>query len=135
MVCQLWPLVVSLGLNNPLSNGFTLAKSRIKRYDTTNRGDCVYVKWKILDFTLLWQTALSGVPRIVTKNLILPKIATKKIIVWQIAKKKIIVPWIVTVRSLNLKADCQGFNPVVANRGTPESGVPRGYSCQGKPRY
>jgi hypothetical protein len=33
-----------------------------------------------------------------------------------------------------LRADCQGEIPVVANRGTIESRLPRGYSCCGKPR-
>jgi hypothetical protein len=40
-----------------------------------------------------------------------------------------------TVKSLNLRADCHGIFPVVANRGTLESGLPRGYSCRGKPWY
>jgi hypothetical protein len=52
VVCQLWPLVASLGLNNQ-------------------------------------------------------RIATKKKIVPRIAKKKIILPRIATVKSLNLRADCQ----------------------------
>jgi hypothetical protein len=49
------------------------------------------------------------------------------------AMKKIIVPWIATVKSLNLRVECQGFIPVMANRGTLESSLPRGYSCLGKP--
>jgi hypothetical protein len=39
--------------------------------------------------------------------------------------KKIIVLRIATVKNLNLRADCQGVIPVVANRGTLESGLPR----------
>jgi hypothetical protein len=53
----------------------------------------------------------------------------------RIAKKKIFVPQIATAKILNLRVDCQGVISVVANRGTLESGLPRGYSCLGKPRY
>jgi hypothetical protein len=56
-------------------------------------------------------------------------------ILFRIAKKKLFVPRIATVNSLNLRADCQGVIPVVANRGTLESGLLKGYSCHGKPRY
>jgi hypothetical protein len=54
-----------------------------------------------------------------------PWIATKKIIVLRIAR----------VKSLNLRADCQEVIPVVTNRGTLESHLPRGYSRCGEPRY
>jgi hypothetical protein len=53
----------------------------------------------------------------------------------RIAKKKIFVPWIATAKILNLRADCQGVISVVANSGTFESGLQRGYSCLGKQRY
>jgi hypothetical protein len=53
----------------------------------------------------------------------------------QIAKKKIFVPRIATAKILNLRADCQGVISVVDNRSTFESGLLRGYSCLGKPRY
>jgi hypothetical protein len=53
----------------------------------------------------------------------------------RIPTKKIIVPRIATANSLNLRASCQGVTPLVANRVTLESGVPRGYSCHDKPRY
>jgi hypothetical protein len=81
----------------------------------------------------LWQTALICVPQIARKKINLPQIALKKIIVPHFAMKKIIVPWIATVKSLNLRVECQGFIPVMANRGTLESSLPRGYSCLGKP--
>jgi hypothetical protein len=41
-VCQLWPLVLSLGLNNPTRIGFKLAKSRIKKIRRRKQGDCRY---------------------------------------------------------------------------------------------
>jgi hypothetical protein len=42
MVCQLWPLVVSLGLNNPPRICFTFVKSRIKNIRPSEQGDCQY---------------------------------------------------------------------------------------------
>jgi hypothetical protein len=77
MVCQPWPLVVSLGLNNQPRTGFTLVKSGITNiHGAANRGtvDC-----KMADTSL----KCVPVPRIVTKKIILPvpRIVTKKIIV------------------------------------------------------
>jgi hypothetical protein len=46
-----------------------------------------------------------------------------------------LVPRIATVTSINLRADCQGAIAFVANCCTLESGLPRGYSYRGKPRY
>jgi hypothetical protein len=66
---------------------------------------------------------------------IFEQLSTKEIIVPRNATKKIIVSRIATVKSLNLRAECQGAILVVAIRGTLESGSPRGYSCCGKPRY
>jgi hypothetical protein len=56
-------------------------------------------------------------------------------IILQIATNKKIVPWTATFRSINLRADCEGVIPVVANRGTFERGLPRAYSCCGKPGF
>jgi hypothetical protein len=57
----------SLGQNNPPRIGFTLVKSRIKKIRRREQG-AVNVKWLVLDFTVLWQTALKctadhGIPR------------------------------------------------------------------------
>jgi hypothetical protein len=53
----------SLGLTNLPRIGFTHVKSRIKTIRRCEQG-AVDVKWRVLDFTLLWQTALKCVPRI-----------------------------------------------------------------------
>jgi hypothetical protein len=47
----------------------------------------------------------------------------------------VVVPRMATIKSLNLRADCQGVIPVEANCGTLDSGLQRVYSCCGKPRY
>jgi hypothetical protein len=65
MVCQLWPLVVSLGVNNPPRIGFTLVKSR-KNIRRREHRDC---RCKIAGTGLhsVVGNALKCVPRIATK--------------------------------------------------------------------
>jgi hypothetical protein len=93
MVCQLLALVFSL--SNTPRIGFTLVKLCIKNIRAANWGTAD-VKWLVMDLTLLWKTALKYAPRMATKKILLR---------------------IATVKRLNLKADCQGVIPVVANCG------------------
>jgi hypothetical protein len=69
---NLRPLMYSLGLNNSPRIGFTLLSRASKRNCAANRGS-VDVKWRVLDFTQLWQAALKYVPQIVAKRGILPR--------------------------------------------------------------
>jgi hypothetical protein len=113
----------SLGLNNPPRIGLTLVKSHVENKWCIKQRETVAVKWLAMNFTLLWQTALKCVPwHTVVLRL---RIATMKIITLQIA----------TDKSVNLIADYQRVIHVMANQGTLESGLPRGYSSCGKPRY
>jgi hypothetical protein len=76
-----------------------------------------------MDFTLLWQTALKCLLQTMASAVFRPQIATKKKNVPRIAMKKRIVPRIATVKSLNFRAYCQGFNPDLANWHTLQSGL------------
>jgi hypothetical protein len=133
MVCQLWLLVISLCLNNPRRVGFTRVKSRIKKMQRRQQGTC---RCKIAGTG--YHSVVANCAQMCTadchKKVILPLIATKKIIIQRIATKTIIVPQIAIVKSLHLRADSQWAIRVVANRGTLENGLPKGYSCRGKPR-
>jgi hypothetical protein len=66
MVCQLRQLVpvVILGLNN--LPGIVLTCKDAHKKDTMPQTRGLYVKWLVLDFTLLWQTALQflGLPQL-----------------------------------------------------------------------
>jgi hypothetical protein len=97
-----------------------------QKYTAPRTRGAVDVKWlvPVLDFILLWQTALQCVLRTIAYRGIRPRIATKKKMVPQIA----------IFEGLNLRADCQGVIPAVANSGTFESDLSRGYSCCDKPR-
>jgi hypothetical protein len=123
MLCQLRPLIYSLGLNIAQHISFTLEKSKI--YDVSNR-QFLDEKWLVLDSTLLLNSAL--------------KFAT---LYWQIvvfskwiATEKIAVPWIAIVRGPNLRAECQrpelpaGLVPIRPESGGWQSAVHLIADCQ-----
>jgi hypothetical protein len=105
-----------------------------KIYDTTNRGT-VDVKWQELDFTHLLSSTFKCVLRIVEIAVFRPPIATNRITILRVA----------TDKSLNLRADHHRVDMAtfiprlsvrsLAIRSSLESGLPRGYSCCGKPQY
>jgi hypothetical protein len=114
----------SLGLNNPPRIGFTLLKSRIKTKRRREQGVC-RCKMAGTGFHSCGKPRSNVYHGLRQTAVFRPLIAKKKIFVLRIATAKI----------LYLRADCQGVISVVANRGTFESGLSRGYSCLGKPRY
>jgi hypothetical protein len=67
-----------------------------KIYDASNRWS-LDVKWRVLDFTPLLNSALKWVTLCLQTTACTPQIATMKMALLLIAK----------VRSLNLRADCQ----------------------------
>jgi hypothetical protein len=87
-VCQLRPLMYSLGLNNAPRISFKLLKLRIKIYDVSNR-QFLDVKWRGLVSTLLLNSALKFVTlywqiavfsrRIATKIFAIPRIALVRV--------------------------------------------------------
>jgi hypothetical protein len=112
----------SLGLNNPPRTGigFTLVKSRIKTKRRRKQGVCRCKMagtgfHSVVANRAQMCTADCGKPRYLDRGL---------------PRRKYSYPGLP-----QLRADCQGVISVVANRGTFESGLPRGYSCLGKPGY
>jgi hypothetical protein len=101
LVCQQWPLVGSLGLNNPPRIGYTLVKSRIKNIRCREQGD------------YRCKMAAAGFLSFLENRARLPRFATTGITPWQTA--------------LNCTADCHNKNNPLAIcskiRGTQLSAV------------
>jgi hypothetical protein len=112
MVCQLRPLVYSLGLNNPPRICLTPRKSRVKNLWSNKQGT-VYVKWRVLEFGQM------------------PRIATTVITSWQTTLK-----WNADCQVP--RSCCHGQVKIVAIRSQIHTSVcsnPRnGYSILGNPR-
>jgi hypothetical protein len=91
----------------------------------------------VLDFTLLWEIALKCVPRTMAYHGIQSADCHKEKNCTTDCHEENNrnADYLSQDSTVNLRADCQEFNPVVANCDTFESGLPKGYPCFGKPRY
>jgi hypothetical protein len=118
MVCQLWPLVYSLGLNNPPHICLTLRKLLVKNLWCNKQGNC---RHKMKGAVIRSFAKFCGQ---------MPRIATKGITSWQTAHK-----W--TADCQVPRSGCRGQVKPVAIRSqihTSVCGNPRdGYSNLGNP--